>query len=343
MMIVFCVLFSLLYSISSAANIGVCISGHIVRWLPRSLLTNLIAPNPHHKFHLFINLEHFSSGDISTLFQKQQDLTFTPSPVVDMSARNLFLAVHQLYDTNNSQVISLEFQPRKTHQSWVQWMGQPLDRITQFKDNQEIILNLYSHQVSCADQILLHEETTHNKMDYIIFTREDIYLLKPFNLDDVLPGPRVNLNPSDIHRSPHNDASSPEYDYCHLVTKDCLSWQGVEMRFEITERKDLFLLRDRIKFYRSLYQANTQVWNPEQFEKFQLHSHNLNYCEVRPTRLPAVPVRAVAPLENNKNSPVKEGEFPEIEICIVSLELRESCYPPEFEGFLKNITCRHHK
>lgn len=329
-------------STQAKSSVAVCVSGHMARWLPEFLLTGLIEPNSRFfNFYLFFNLEYINTRNISALFQKQGEYNFGPSAVNFWNSADLFRSLHMMYRSKSSQIASIEFRPRKKLVTWKKQLKRALNRISQFADNQQIILNLYAHQMACAEQIELFEEHSNLTMDYIVLTREDLYFIKPLYLQDVLPRTFPKDIATTIMRSPLLNQTNKDYDYCHLNTKNCLNWGGVEMRFEIFDRRNIDIIRNRLKFYLTLYNPKYSVFNPESFERHQLHTYGLNYCEFPPDYFPVIPARYV-PFANKPPVDVSADRnlpLPATKICITPLEVRDNCFPAGTEPYLKSFTC----
>ena len=54
---------------------------------------------------------------------------------------------------------------------------------------------------------------------------------------------------------------------CDLVTKGCLEWGGINMRFHLlTRRKAIPYMKSSVSLYRKLLNRNLTLFNPEMFE-----------------------------------------------------------------------------
>ena len=287
-------------------NIGVCIGGQIGRLMPHFLNKDLVQANSQYFFHIFYNLDDgkrvvFNTGD-----------GYSPTKYYSMTKDQIKKELTKTYSNKNSKLHIVKFHKPTTNETFIKmFQVESLDRIVQYIYTQHTILNMYNFQVTCAQQIIELEDRLKIKFDFIISTREDIYFFKPLNLT-FLENYLITTNETNSKK-------------CQLLTKACLSWGGVNMRFQFYERNSgVSILNNRFLFYQSMYKTNTTAYNPEQFEQFQLDTYNIKNCPINITDFALTAARHV---KNNK-------------ICFIDLESSvENCIPDNFEKFVNEHRC----
>jgi hypothetical protein len=355
LLIGFILIFS--YDVSSS-QIAICVSGQISRWLPVHLLSGVIQANSDHFFHLFINLQYHLNDDMSSVFTTNSALSFESTPVSKMKSIDLLNYIHSLYSTKNSQVVSMEFVPPRSLLDWKKSFALSssllnstsyskggslpnLDRISLYVKKQHAILNLYSHQIRCYDQIKSYEKNG-VKIDYVINTREDIFYFKPINLAKLLPNhQQLMIRDEILLRSEEVGNSRPfsflrnslRHSFCDLVVKNCLKWNGTNMRWQLfSHDHSSAILENRLKYYRYLYKINTTFHNPEIFELNQYKYFQLNICEYPIDDIPATAVRYVGGSRDVTPSS-SNGE------CFIAQEIGDRCVPAKFQKLVKDNNC----
>jgi hypothetical protein len=348
-----CFFLLLSYDVSST-QIAICVSGQISRWLPEYLLTGVIQANKDHVFHLFINLQYHLTDDISSVFTTSSALSFEPTPVNKMKSIELLNYIHSLYSTKNSQIASIEFVPPRTLSDWKKSMAlltsqdsytsssassekegslPDLDRISLYTKKQHAILNLYSHQMRCYEQIKTFEVMNGVKIDYVINTREDIFYFQPIILAKLLPNHQSSNGEQISVTSREPGASKPysfvqnslHHSFCDIVVKNCLKWNGTNMRWQLFSR-DLSssILQNRLNYYLYLYKINATFHNPEIFELNQYKHYQLNICEYSVDEIPATAVRYAGSAGSS---------------CFIAQEIGDRCVPTKFQKFVKENNC----
>ena len=115
---------------------------------------------------------------------------------------------------------------------------------------------------------------------------------------------------------------------CQFLSKDCLKWSGVNIRFELYDRvTGLVILQSRISYYKYLWILKRQVYNPESFNLFQVTDLHANICNVNSIILPLTVVR----LQMNEYCFEKDEIFNNDEIC----------YPLQYHDFIYSHWCKH--
>ena len=131
----------------------------------------------------------------------------------------------------------------------------------------------------CSDSIKRYKETFQKSFDYIISTREDIIVLKEMNLTDLLS----KVQNSKLSRGLSN---------CDLLSKDCLSWGGINIRFWIlSEQNGLNFLSSKITFYKELIRQRRKIFNPEQYDAHHKNVLGLNHCGISINDFPVTAAR----------------------------------------------------
>ncbi len=122
--------------------------------------------------------------------------------------------------------------------------------------------------------------------------------------------------------------STPSNVRCQFLSKDCLQWSGVNIRFELYDRlTGLAILQSRISYYKYLWMFKRQVYNPESFNLFQVTDLHANICNVNSKILPLT----VARLQKNEYCFEKDEIFNNNEIC----------YPLQYYDFIYSHWCKH--
>lgn len=341
-------LFASFFHLSETHRIAVCISGQISRWIPDFFYSGMIQANPEHLFSLFINLQFHTSTNITSVFTTKSQINFQPTPVSELPFSDMLQFVHDLYTTNHSQIVVLDIIPPKTLIEWKKSMKLSLDRIFLYSKKQHAILNLYFHQRRCFDQIKLHEEIQQQAFDYVINTREDIYFFRPIKLDPLFPSHHFSVDDltsirrqRDIALPTNFTQHSPHHRYCDIVVKDCLSWNGTNMRWQLfSAQQSAMILQKRMNYYRSLYKTKTTFRNPEIFELNQFRHFGLNVCEYS---IETIPVAAIRFLGRNKTLPVTVPSIEEDEsqTCFIPQEIGMNCIPVALSNLVKKRNCNN--
>jgi hypothetical protein len=303
---------------SNKYKIGVCISGQLARFLPETTVTHLIHPNSQ-QFHFtfFLNLQ-YSTKNSSSIYSTDPDIAFQPSKYLSMKQNDVLHAFHELYDLKESSSLgSVTFVPPKTLIEWEKnvFRGEKADRIVQYADMQHVILNFHEHQVRCYHQIVEYEQLYNSSFDYILSTREDViyfssvnltYLInhfkkskgKPVNAEGAssstfssLDGTTQSVKTEDTKGT--SDSQSERK--CEFISKECLAWAGINMRWQFMTRDVTSLvLGSRLIFYRYLMSSKKTAYNPEQFELAQLNHYEINRCDFVADIIPNIVARHVS-------------------------------------------------
>lgn len=304
--------------LSSSSSIAICIVGQIGRWQPHFLKDDLILANPKHFFHIFYNIQVPRHKDRreKVIYSTESHLHYNTTYLAWLSDLNEVTEhVKQLMTTNNSKVASIKFS-KALNTSTIKMLVSvndktELDRMNQrnYKNDelQTRILNMYLHQEECIKSLIEFEHIHGKSFDFIISTREDIFLFLKLDIDNFI----TLLNTPRKHAPP-----------CDILFKNCLLWYGFNMRFYFMKRDTgVAYLGKRLEFYRVMKTINLTAHNPEQFEKFQAGHLKFNGC---PIPFDLVPVTAARHVNHG-------------EICFIDAEL--GCYNQMNETFIQNHLC----
>ncbi len=313
-------------------RVAVCITGQIARWLPEQQIHGLIDSNPNYFFSFFFVFQiKDSQHPVSYHLEGPQNSSNIAMNRFEDGIGN----ISDMYTRRNSELANIRFLKPFNDDEWKLYLNlnksQELDRIREISNNNKIVLNIYRNQHECLVDIL-HKEHQRNehedehkrhfKYDYFIFTREDIYYFHPMNLS----------TPIHLLKQRHHDVTASETTHtCHMITKDCLDWGGINMRVEITRKAEGYkIFGSRLHYYRKLYGSGGTVFNPEEFELTQLHAHKYNVCPV------SVDVLGTAVARPSPNHP--EG------VCFFEVDLayEKPCYPLNLKEKIMTMRCSNY-
>jgi hypothetical protein len=324
-------------------SIAVCISGMPERLQPWHAFQHLVAANADKfRFHVI-----FAIGEHTRLmYSSRPDATFSSTRYAAYNTTSRLTEELQkegrrfgleFFETTTSSISSdntrnapilsvLPFIPDVKEDVWLQAFDvSNLDRISQYVDDdaQVNILNMYNHQVECAKYIERLEEEDEEmggggaqQFDWIISTREDAHYFYDMDLEGL-------LQKSD--------------DDCDLITKDCLDFEGINMRFQLLRGKiGLEFLKSRLDVYKGMYKNNKNgngnedkdedggvtIRNPEIFEDRQAGHAGMKICK-----------RSVSAVPVNVGRHTTDGGF-----CFLPFEV-EGCVPPEAVRYVDRKRC----
>jgi hypothetical protein len=303
-------------------TIAICVTGQVGRLQPRHILMNLIHANPDYIFHLYFVLQDYEQHDIPGSEEHMNFNTghgYRPMHWLRKSHHENIALLIKMFSLPNSKTAYVEFVKFYSKEWWINFLNvKLLNRIYQYLENQHHILNMYNKQFICAEEIIKYENRQlHKHYDYIINTREDAYFFIPMNISFLVK-------------------QYIEVDKCHLLTKSCLDWGGINMRMQLLTRDEgISFIRERLSFYNVSYGKgdgtalfdDLMVYNPEMFELGQTIYYNITSCVVN---IEAFPITAVRHTYQNH-------------ICFIHQELMDNnnneCYPKEKETFLFMHMC----
>jgi len=302
-------LFILIHSKNSKYKLAICIGGQSTRWLPELLRDGLLLEQSNDiQMDLFFTIQqskvaYFSSDPVKS---------FDPTYISSFDHKTAYTYLRHLLDTNISHVQYFELVEYKPRSYFENKLG-ALNRLRQYASSQEIILNMYSHQVNCIKKIKSYENENDIIYDFVISSREDAFYFSKLNISNLII----------------KYFSSIDSEECHIVSKDCMKWGGLNMRWQMMRRRNAFaFFGGRLDYYDSLYNKtldrNVFFQNPEIFELRQLESLGLTPCI---TTFDDVPVVAARHITN--------GSF-----CLISTEYafkKERCHPSNF--FYETYAC----
>eukprot|EP01040_Poterioochromonas_malhamensis_P017043 gene17043-19498_t len=325
---------------SSSLNIAVCISGQTSRWVPEYLYDGLIASNPNHYFYLFFNLQYQTSSDISSTFTTKTSNLYQLTPINQMKHSDMMQYVHKLFTTENSQIAAIELVPPKSLQEWKKSLKHnQLDRIYLYTRKQHAVMNLYSHQHRCLEQMKVFQDMHSVSFDYVLNTREDIYYFSPIVLDrffltsmkndSTVSGKEVAVPTQVVKNSLADDS-------CGIMAKDCLKWNGTNMRWQLLPaRQAVQILGNRFRYYEHLYSTQATLRNPEIFELNQYKHFGINICEFSVSDLPVAAIRYFGSPKAHPSSIREESA----KTCFIPQEYGDNCVPEQYFSFVRKKNC----
>ncbi len=279
-------------------KIGVCITGMPARFQPHHLL-EFFKLNSDNTFHLFYRFQ----DDSSLFFSTKPKFSYSPSIYASYNSSILEENLRDLYSSsNNVRIESIQYTKPKSRKEWLTLMSGNLGAITQFVYQQEKILNMFEKADQCGQDIIKFQNENSIQFDYIIHTREDIYLLKNILLNEVLS----------------------KYPTCDWIGKDCLTWWGLSQRFAIMKPEPgLQFLSKKIGFFESLNRQRRRVYNTESFDLELSKQIGMKTCAVSIEDIPFTAARHTV-----------NGSF-----CLIPEEI-DRCYPESFEPQLDFKRCK---
>jgi hypothetical protein len=348
----------------TVADIAVCVSGQVARWQPYHLVQSLLQANPRYRFHFFFNIQASvnrttmtkninnnnnnknNGADTNNIVYNTDTMNvFDPGYMTFLTYDETWVFLQSLLQTKHSKVASLVFSDPLTAKEWkTYFQTDNLDRITQYKDAQATILNMYAHQPRCIEQILQYEAQQqatqksnkqqqpqqHNhhqpfRFDYVVSTREDVYFFKPMNLTHIIHklhhGQKNEYLPE--HPTPAQEQELAYLSKCDVPYKRCLSFWGFNMRFFILTRdKGIPFFGNRLSFYQFLLQINKTVDNPERFELSMANALQLTPCPMSVEEYPVTAARYF-----------QQGQF-----CFIAFEIQQ-CVPQDNLDFIRQHLC----
>lgn len=326
-------------SVSHLPKVAVCISGQISRWLPESTVPYLIAANSHaYDFTFFFNLQYFTKF-ASFIYSTDSHISFQPTKFLKMEKLEALQYIHSLYTLENtSRIGSFTYASSKSTKEWENdvFGGHPLNRITQYTDIQYVILNFWAHQQRCLSQIREYENLHSSSFSYVLSTREDVVYFAPVNMTfltsqlkspffaNTSAGTSTLLNSSSSSSPPPSLPVPPPSGTCDFITKDCLSWGGINMRWQLMTRETATLvIGKRVEYYHYLITSNQTIYNPEQYELAQLKHYGVKICEFDANIIPNIVGRHVM---NDQ-------------ICFLKPETIDNCAPSANASYVQQNLC----
>ena len=257
------VIFFVLMRKDFSVEIAICITGQTTRFLPR-LIIPLFTANKDYQFSLFYNLQPSKALSYAT----HPHLKYDPSPYSFMSLEQLEANITSLYrDFRNVSIKSFVFTPQKNggQEEWKSFFGteKHLDIISQYSYMQESVLEMYYKIDLCGKKVEDYTRSTGNVFDFVIQTREDVIFFKEMELGNLI---------GKIKDTSYSSSSAS----CDILSKQCLSWGGLNMRFYITNgKKGLQFFSSRISFYKDLITEKRGI-DHEEIHRQHMLARNLS-------------------------------------------------------------------
>lgn len=293
----------------SKPRVAVCVTGMLERLQPRSLVENLFLPNRDvAELHSFWVLQ----GRRKAFYSTEGHAGGGVSPWAELDASELQdeLAFSGL--TN----VHVAYMPARSRADWKELTASNLTAIIETTHIQEHVLEMYRHHVACAQLIADQEEHLGAHFDYIISTREDVFIFHPLKLEVLI---ETLLQKG-----------------CDMLAKNCLNWNGINMRMQLFRRKaGMVMLGQRLEYFQYLQDQGTKVSNPEGFEEKERSHHRLRLCTVGVNTLPVAVVRVNTKKDRYKKWIPERGPArkrlidQEFAQCFLFVEVPTDCLPGE--------------
>ena len=293
---------------NNSTKIALCVIGQKIRMIPKLLLP-FLKENSHYRFTLFYALQSGHTkpwkGDI-----------YQQSHYTNMSAYEIRMQLSKVYHSlRNVKVAAVNTSRYITVDEWRMILDPPEDlRALRNYDAHSNVnaLNMYNKYHLCAGMLLQYERKHEMQFDYFILGREDIYFFKPMKLAALLP---LLQGGREWNQQLH----------CDYLSKNCLDWCGVNLRFPISTRDvAVAYLQTKLDFYQTLLSAE-EVNRPTNTETLdQMHLRNLSFsvCKLPIHDYPVTAVR------------MSRGE----KFCFFPKEIK-ACIPPSSVSFVLNNLC----
>ena len=149
------------------------------------------------------------------------------------------------------------------------------------------------------------------KFSHVIASREDAIVFRDFHLSPIVQNRQ-----------------------CDISTRDCLSWNGVNMRMQIMTRSAAAVFYCKRIDYISAYVRNvSSSFNPEKTEKLRKSCHGVEVCEKTQAQLHNISTCSF----NMSDFPVQVARYlPNGSLCFLKKELLVGKYKPCFIGSLSD-------
>lgn len=329
-------------------KIAVCVCGQVGRLILDSPFINFFQPNTFVNFTLFYHLQRS--------YIHNTGYAMTPSPYFNFSEKALRHELEEVFlpATPHVSIGNISFNDHYSHEKWKSLMKMSsLDKIHQqeLRSFQHLILEMYKHHVDCANNIIYHEQSSSSRFDFVLLMREDLFFFFPLDLQTVLfrmkatsseesafpfkPASESQIYSSELFRNILGDQSLMKASNtfpptssgrCHIVSKDCLKWGGMNIRFEFFSRVvGISLLQTRLSYYKFLEETHHSVFNPEHFDISQVRLMKWSSCEANVHEIPLAVAR------------FKQGKA-----CFAPMELwtgKEVCYAASNQSFATSNLC----
>jgi len=273
--------------------VAVCISGHAGSAMPDNLFANLILANPEYSFTVFFNLQ---------MDDKAYDAGGQPPPVHTMHSLNDTL--RQWGGDAHNWVLGAFEGHNYRDAAWIMknLRVSALNRLGQDPASEPLLVNGFLRDVQCSKQISHHEKEHSVAFGHVIATTENAYFFHEFDLPQALA---------------HLETNS-----CQVITKDCLVWDGINLRFALMTREaSMKWLGERVWWYQSLFDHKTFAWNGEQLSKMQSKIMDIKHCVSSVNVIPVASARYTP----QKTHCLLHTEF---------IDMETSCVPKDANPFV---------
>ena len=279
-------------------KIAMSITGMASRFQPHHLIS-FFEQNSDISFHLFYRFQDSNSLVYSFFNQYSYEPSIFSSYNKSTFEEKLFEAYRNL---SNVHIESIQYTKPKSRSDWIKIIGDNLRVISATYSFQENVLNTYEKIDQSAQDILSFVKEQKLNFDYLIQTREDIYLFKNLKIRELIS----------------------KYPSCNWIGKSCLAWGGLSQRFNImTFDIGLKFLSSKINFFKSCSDEKKSVPNTEIFDLLYSKKVGMKTCLVPVDDVPATAARHM-----------RNGSF-----CFTPGELRD-CYPKDLSHIVEIQACK---
>ena len=298
-------------TVSNTMKIAICVTGQKGRLHLDHLQESVLEVNARSASPLELNLFIFLQTGV-TIFNTMNN-TKSESRFDTMSDMEVEKEINRTWGkVPYVEVTEVKFHHFIEMHEFTKMMNQEqsLDIFNHFNGSTTVnILNMYKHHERCADSVLEKEASSSNiKYEYVVNTREDIYFFGlPVSLNDLTETARR-------HR-------------CDFVSKGCLEWHGLNMRFHLMRAKvGLAYMKSSLHLYKQAIEKKNEFWNPEMFELYKAQKMRLNLCRTSANVLPVTAIRYGSSHNISSKIPVNP-------ICLSPIEISRHCVPDSFASY----------
>ncbi len=290
----------LIYGFTSCKclKVAMCITGMAARFQPHHL-ENFFKLNSDISFHLFYRFQ----DDSSLVYSYYDNFKYDSSVFSAYNKTYFKIKLFEAYNNlTNVHIESINYTKPKSKEEWKKIIGPNMNVIVSTSSIQSNVLNTYDKIDHCSVDIREFKSRNNAEFDYLIQTREDIFLFKLFKLHDVIS----------------------KYHKCDWIGKSCLSWGGLSQRFNIMPFSvGLKFISSKIDYFKQLADKNEYAENTEIFDFKYSKFIGMKTCLVSIDDVPATAARHT-----------HNGSF-----CFTPGEVKD-CYPNDYQKFVAYHACK---
>eukprot|EP01035_Chromulina_nebulosa_P025027 gene25027-32618_t len=264
-----------------STHVAICVIGQVSRMIP-SLLTPFLKDNSKFSFTLFYMLQAARQKPWKGAIYKEPRYVNLTTPEIHAELTKLYSPLQNVVVAAVNESIYFNL---------TQWRDRLQGKVNSMRSYDEhghvSALNMYSKYSPCADLMQEHEQSHEMTFDYFILGREDLYFYHRMDLSSLLP----------LLRRTNGDGDQTSIGlHCDYLSKICLDWCGVNLRFPIMTRDvALKYLRTKMDYYKSFLsvEKNNRPWNTEALDRWHLQNLSVNVCKLPIDDYPVTAVRLI--------------------------------------------------